>query len=640
MSVVNVTLGDGKKLNLPLGRQGENEVTAVVFDFSAWATEFGSGTLSLSVQRHGDELPYAVTMTTSGTNATWTISDLDTAYKGTGEAQVKYTVGTKVKKSAVYKFTVNKSLGQNGEYPSPGQTWQEEIEDELDDVKQDLSDIESDVYDPLSVISYTGYDSGRALKPDGKSTNSESVILSYPVTEGDVLYLSLTNIPNGLVLFFFQNTSTVPWSGNTNIIGTIHTESQFNGYVKVPTGATYLVLNRLITNSSNIVKKATRPMNYHGVLAGAITNAQVGVYSVDSNSVTGLPSNMTQRYGWLTCYVPNSLYILVESNTSKTTWLKEGSSDWVQTFPVSSYYGTLTGAYTNAKTGTYAVSSANVTGLPSGMSQLYGWLTCYVPNQLYVLVESNTSKTTWLKEGGSDWIKVYPRGTTGNSRLQDKLIAYNGDSICESRFSGFSSNGGGYPYLISQIVGGTYENKGVSGGTLAVSSAGHHVCETISTMTDNADVVCLEGGINDYWLNVPLGDFSPSDFTGTIDNTTICGALESIFRQAINKWVGKPIVFIIVHKITTTAWTQNTAGYTFAQAREKMIGICEKYSIPYLDMWSQGGLNAYMSALDNAFLNGGSNTHPDGCHPDVNGYKKYYVPRLISMFESLLPYED
>lgn len=144
MSVVNVTLGDGKKLNLPLGRQGENEVTAVVFDFSAWATEFGSGTLSLSVQRHGDELPYAVPMTTSGTDATWTISDLDTAYKGTGEAQVKYTVGTKVKKSAVYKFTVNKSLGQNGEYPSPGQTWQEEIEDELADVKQDLEELQND----------------------------------------------------------------------------------------------------------------------------------------------------------------------------------------------------------------------------------------------------------------------------------------------------------------------------------------------------------------------------------------------------------------------------------------------------------------------------------------------------------------
>ena len=164
MSVVNVTLGDGKNLNLPLGRQGENAVTAVVFDFSAWATEFGSGTLSLSVQRHGDELPYAVTLTVSGTDATWTISDLDTAYKGTGEAQLKYTVGTVVKKSTVYKFTVYRSLGENGEYPSPGQTWQEEIEADIADVKADLLQVENDLnseserIDELETSVYVGTD--------------------------------------------------------------------------------------------------------------------------------------------------------------------------------------------------------------------------------------------------------------------------------------------------------------------------------------------------------------------------------------------------------------------------------------------------------------------------------------------------
>ena len=140
MGTVNVTLGDGKKLNLILGQQLENAVTAVVFDFSAWKTEFGSGTLGLSIQRHGDTQPYAVVPTVSGTNATWNISELDTAYKGVGEVQVTYTVGSVVKKSTVYKFTVYRSLGENGEYPSPGQTWQEEIEDELADVKQDLSD--------------------------------------------------------------------------------------------------------------------------------------------------------------------------------------------------------------------------------------------------------------------------------------------------------------------------------------------------------------------------------------------------------------------------------------------------------------------------------------------------------------------
>lgn len=141
MGTVNVTLGDGEKLNLVLGQQLENAVTAVVFNFSAWKTEFGSGTLGLSVQRHGDDQPYAVVPTVSGNNATWNISELDTAYKGVGEVQVTYTVGSVVKKSTVYKFTVYRSLGENGEYPSPGQTWQEEIEDELADVKQDLENL-------------------------------------------------------------------------------------------------------------------------------------------------------------------------------------------------------------------------------------------------------------------------------------------------------------------------------------------------------------------------------------------------------------------------------------------------------------------------------------------------------------------
>lgn len=144
MGTVNVILGDGKKLNLILGQQLENAVTAVVFDFSAWQTTYGSGTLALSVQRPGDEMPYAVTLSVSGTNATWSITDLDTAYKGTGEIQLTYTVGTAKKKSVIYKFTVYESLGANGEYPSPGQTWQEEIEDELADVKQDLAELQND----------------------------------------------------------------------------------------------------------------------------------------------------------------------------------------------------------------------------------------------------------------------------------------------------------------------------------------------------------------------------------------------------------------------------------------------------------------------------------------------------------------
>lgn len=138
MGTVNVVLGEDTRLNLILGQQLENAVTEVVFDFSAWQTTYGSGTLALSVQRPGDEMPYAVVLTTSGTDATWSVTNLDTAYKGVGHIQLTYTVGSAIKKSVVYKFTVYESLGANGEYPSPGQTWQEGIEDDIEGLRTDV----------------------------------------------------------------------------------------------------------------------------------------------------------------------------------------------------------------------------------------------------------------------------------------------------------------------------------------------------------------------------------------------------------------------------------------------------------------------------------------------------------------------
>ena len=160
MSIFNVDLSDGQDLNLILGRQGENDVTEVGFDFSSWNTLYGSGTLSLSVKRPGDIIPYAVTLTINGDYGVWTISDLDTAYKGVGEIQLTYTKNSIIKKSVVYKFTVYRSLGENGEYPSPGQTWQEEMEEEIADVKADLLEV---------------YVSGTSLIINGGIPNGEDV---------------------------------------------------------------------------------------------------------------------------------------------------------------------------------------------------------------------------------------------------------------------------------------------------------------------------------------------------------------------------------------------------------------------------------------------------------------------------------
>lgn len=229
------------------------------------------------------------------------------------------------------------------------------------------------------------------------------------------------------------------------------------------------------------------------------------------------------------------------------------------------------------------------------------------------------------------------------SPLYGKKIAYNGDSICESRLNESSPayNGGAYAKLIADATGCTYENRAISGGILASqtgngSTSARYVVSDVQNMAADADLVCFEGGINDYWTNVPLGTYSESDYTGTLDTTTICGALESIFRQATAKWVGKPICFVIVHKITSTVYTQNSAGYTFSDAREKMLGICAKYAIPVFDAFAESGLNGYNGVQNTNFLTANANGTPDGCHPNAAGYRSFYVPQLIALLESLV----
>lgn len=124
MSTLNIILGqESKCLTIPIGHIGENIVEAVAFDFSAWAEEYGTGTIQLLVQRNGDTDPYPVTLTVDETVATWTISDTDTAVLGMGECQLIYTVGDAVKKSKVYQFNCVKSLGAAGDAPDPYETW-------------------------------------------------------------------------------------------------------------------------------------------------------------------------------------------------------------------------------------------------------------------------------------------------------------------------------------------------------------------------------------------------------------------------------------------------------------------------------------------------------------------------------------
>lgn len=215
----------------------------------------------------------------------------------------------------------------------------------------------------------------------------------------------------------------------------------------------------------------------------------------------------------------------------------------------------------------------------------------------------------------------------GLEPLRSKKIVYDGDSIAESR----SDNGGGYAKLIADYTGGFYANQAVGGARLCANSERHSVVNNLENLPKDGDLYCFQGGINDFWGNTAIGECT-SDFTGAVDSSTICGAMETIFRYALTNFVGKPICFVITHKVQNTFYSKNTNGNTFKDYRDAMVKVCEKYSIPYYDAFYESGLNGWNTAQNNAYFSNG-----DGTHPNADGYKRYYMPQLLTLFRSMIP---
>lgn len=210
---------------------------------------------------------------------------------------------------------------------------------------------------------------------------------------------------------------------------------------------------------------------------------------------------------------------------------------------------------------------------------------------------------------------------TNNVALYGKKLVATGDSICAG--AGYR---GGYAKIIGERNNMKVQNIGVGGGTLTaeqyVSSGGKRfwICREVDKMDDDADFVLLEGGVNDASLSVELGEIT-DDYRTKLDDTTFCGAMESLCKQVIKKFQFGKIGFIIVHRMST-----NYAGIY----RDKQIEILKKWGIPYLDLQSEcPPLNFIPELKEKYTLNG------DGWHPNHEGYKRYYCDKIESFLKRL-----
>ena len=215
-------------------------------------------------------------------------------------------------------------------------------------------------------------------------------------------------------------------------------------------------------------------------------------------------------------------------------------------------------------------------------------------------------------EGVEVWIN--PNGESSPiDILKGKKILFVGDSICYG--TGLSNGQYPYPYWIGQLhPTATIINDGVAGSTICYQepSAGDSIslkCQndrySESEFAD-ADIVVIEGGINDLMRNKTFGTLK----TGYMnirqkyykdDITTYAGALEYIFKYFTEKFVGKRILFTTIHRLTSAIAIDKQWAYW-----ECASEACAKWGVEFIDLF-----HSIPTELTGSDLHPNNATHKD-----------------------------
>ena len=209
---------------------------------------------------------------------------------------------------------------------------------------------------------------------------------------------------------------------------------------------------------------------------------------------------------------------------------------------------------------------------------------------------------------------------TNTNPLLGKRVEWNGDSIMAG--AGFT---GGFAKIISERNEMVSNNHAVGGATITaetITQAGanrHWISRDIDNMTSDADYIIFNGGVNDGSLGVEMGVIT-NGYDDIYDDTTFCGAFESLINKLYEKYPDKKIGFVQVHKMS-----ESQSVYV-----PKTIEILKKWGVPYIDLYTQAPPLRYITNLKNNYTN-----NADGWHPNELGYRAFYVDKIESWLKTL-----
>lgn len=146
------------------------------------------------------------------------------------------------------------------------------------------------------------------------------------------------------------------------------------------------------------------------------------------------------------------------------------------------------------------------------------------------------------------------------------------------------------------------------------------------------DYICFDGLTNDAKNPAVIafpGILSES-YDGIYDTATFSGAFETICYKLRQKYQNSNILYICPHQMPTrTKFAQDTL-----QAYVRTI--CEKWSIPYVDIYNKGEINTCIDDMrkEYSYNRPGENHHGDGTHLNPDGYRLWYAPMIQNALQN------
>ena len=373
------------------------------------------------------------------------------------------------------------------------------------------------------------------------------------------------------------------------------------------TQETFTITNICLVNIDNVLTDISALQSkdiVHDAEIAKINESLVPLWA-DAEAVSTTPNRIITSAGVVTAagsdYFVLKKYTVTPSEKYKIT----GSSAWKNLiyafFDVNDSL-VLKGTE-SANSGTDTVVTDEFVTAPSGASYVLvahhtTTLTTSICKYVSAIVPDKSYLRKWV---GKKWVCVGDSLTAVNDRTTKHYFDY-----------------------VAENTGISVVNMGVSGTGYGRRRENNEAFyQRISNCPTDADVVTIFGSFNDIGAGLDIGTVND---TGT---TTMAGCINTTIDNLQTVIPDVRLGIVAPTPWDTTQPTSETPAYNYV---EMLKAICERRSIPFLDLWRHSNLRPW----DDDFLevaytkDGGSGTHPDETgHKIIAPHFKVFLESLI-----------